>query len=241
MKCIAPVESAAVDACRGVAMPSRRLGIFAAVTLTLCLTGCSTGSLFDSETPTPVNYILAPVPPAAAATSSAASNIDLAIARPDVAPGLDSRRVAVLRGRQLDYYRRTEWGGSVTEMVQTLLVASLDDQKLFRSVTSEQARVSSEYLLDVEVRDFQAEYAEGNSVPQIRVTFVGRLIRIADREIIGSVTATALRAATDNRMSEVAAAFEAAAQQVALEVAGKTAQSVNADQASATSPARARG
>jgi cholesterol transport system auxiliary component len=207
----------------------------AALSVVLALTGCSTGSLFDSETPVPTNYVLASLPPAASATTSAASAIDLAIARPDVAPGLDTRRIAVVRGRQLDYYRGSEWGGSVTEIVQALLVSSLGDQKLFRTVTSEQTRVSSEYLLDVEVRDFQAEYAAAGN-PQIRVTMVGRLIRIADREIIASVSASALQPANDNRMGEVAAAFEAAAQQVALEIATKSVQAVNSDQA--TSPAR---
>lgn len=219
---------------------SKTLTIVLAATM-WWFTGCSTGSLFDGETPPPANYVLAPVLSVASATPSAASNIDLAIARPDVVPGLDTRRIAVLRGRQLDYYRRAEWGGSVPDVVQTLLVASLDNQKLFRSVTAEQARVSSEYLLDVEVRDFQAEYVEGNAVPQIRVSMIGRVIRIADREMIGSVSATALRPAADNRMSEVTAAFEAAAQQVAAEIAGKSAQTVIADQASSTSPARKSG
>lgn len=205
------------------------------------LTGCSTASLFDSETPTPTSYVLAPVPPATDATPSSASNVDVAIARPDVGPGLDTRRIAVLRGRQLDYYRGTEWGGSVPEIVQTLLVTSLDDQKLFRSVTSEQTRVSSEYLLDVEVRDFQAEYDSENGIPQVRVTMVARLIRIADRELIGSLAATAVLPAKDNRMSEVAAAFETASRQVALEIAGKSATAINADQAMATSPARKSG
>jgi cholesterol transport system auxiliary component len=215
-----------------------KIRAIAATAAMVWFTGCSTGSLLDSDTPTPTNYVLAPLPPAANATPSAASNIDLAIARPDVAPGLDTRRIAVLRGRLLDYYRGTEWGGSVTDVVQTLLVASLDNQQLFRSVTSEQMRVSSEYLLDVEVRDFQAEYADGKSLPQIRVSMVGRLIRVVDREMIGNVSATALRPASDNRMSEVAAAFEAAAQQVAAEVASKAVQTVNADQASPKSPAR---
>lgn len=196
------------------------------------LTGCSTASFFDSETPTPTNYILAPVPPAASATRSVASSVDLAITRPDVSPGLDTRRIAVLRGRLLDYYRGAEWGGSVAEIVQTLLVSSLDDQKLFRSVTSEQTRVSSEYLLDVEVRDFQAEYAAAGGNPQVRITMVGRLIRIADREIIASVSASALQPAADNRLGEVVAAFEAASQQVALEIANKSVQAINADQAS---------
>jgi cholesterol transport system auxiliary component len=193
------------------------------------LAGCSTSSLLDSELPVPANYIIAPLPPATNPTSSPASQVDLAIGRPDVAPGLDTSRVAVLRGRQLDYYRSVQWGGNTLEVVQALLVTSLQDQKLFRSVTSEQARVSSAYILDTEVRDFQAEYSDGTAEPRVRVTIVGRLIRIADRALVETIAASATRDAGDNRMSAVVAAFEAAAHEVAQTIARETAAAVARD------------
>lgn len=187
------------------------------------------GSLFESDIPVPSNYVLAPAPPAPSATSSAASAVDLAIGRPDVAPGLDTARIAVLRGRELDYFRAVQWGGSLTETVQALLVNTLQDQKLFRSVTAEQARVSGAYLLDPEVRDFQAEYIDGKAAPDIRVTLVGRVIRIGDRRLVDTIFATAVQPAADNRMRAVAAAFEAASQQVALELASNAARVIAND------------
>ena len=193
------------------------------------IAGCSTSSLLDSELPVPTNYIIAPLPPAAAPTRSAASQVDIAIGRPDVAPGLDTSRIAVLRGRQLDYFRSVQWGGNTLEVVQALLVSSLQDQQLFRSVTSEQARVAGAYMLDSEVRDFQAEYAGSTEAPTVRVTIVGRLIRIADRALVDTVPATATRVATDNRMTEIAAAFEAAAQEVAQKIARDAAAAVSRD------------
>ena len=93
----------------------------------------------------------------------------------------------MLEGRQLDYYRGARWGGSTIEVVQTLLVDSLEDQRLFRSVTAEQARVAGDYVLDVEVRDFQAEYANGGA-PTAHVTMIGRLIRVVDRELVATVS-----------------------------------------------------
>jgi len=190
--------------------------------------GC-TSSLLDSDLPVATSYVLAPLPPAANATESAASQVDLAISRPDVAPGLDTARIAVLRGRELDYYRAVQWGGSTLEIVQALLVASLQDQKLFRSVTPEQARVAGAYMLDIEVRDFQAEYRDGRDAPQAHVTIMGRLIRINDRTLVDSIAATATREANDNRMGAVAAAFEAAAQDVARQIAQVTATAVAKD------------
>lgn len=191
--------------------------------------GCSASSLLDSDQPVPTSYLLAPLPPAATATESAASQVDLAISRPDVAPGLDTARIAVLRGRELDYYRAVQWGGSTLEVVQALLVSSLQDQKLFRSVTPEQTRVAGAYMLDVEVRDFQAEYRDGRATPRAHVTIIGRLIRINDRSLVDSIAATATHDADDNRMGAVAAAFEAAAQDVARQLATATAAAVAKD------------
>jgi cholesterol transport system auxiliary component len=187
------------------------------------------GSLFESKIPQSDRYVIAAAPAAASSTQTAASATDLAIGRPDVAPGLDTERIAVLRGRQLEYFRGAQWGGSVTEVVQALLVSSFQDQHLFHSVTSEQARVSSNYMLDVEVRDFQAEYAEGRASPEVRVTIVGRIIRIKDRQLVDTLVATASRPARENRMNVVAAAFEAAAQEVALDLARRAATAVAKD------------
>jgi cholesterol transport system auxiliary component len=215
-------------AMRDVLMPKRLLA-----GLGLCvasaIAGCSTSSLLDSELPVPTNYVIAPLPPAAGPTQSPALQVDIAIGRPDAAPGLDTSRIAVLRGRQLDYYRDVQWGGNSLEIVQTLLVNSLQDQQLFRSVTSEQTRVASAYMLDSEVRDFQAEYADGKDEPLVRVTIIGRLIRIADRALVDTIPATATRAATDNRMTAVAEAFEATAHEVARTIAREAAAAVSRD------------
>jgi cholesterol transport system auxiliary component len=206
---------------------------FVGIGIAACMLGACTGSLLDSETPTPTSYILAPLPPASNPTDSAASLVDIAIGRPDVAPGLDTARIAVLRGRELDYYRGVKWGGNTLEIVQAFLVSSLQDQKLFRSVTSEQTRVAGAYTLDTEVRDFQAEYTAGRDAPRVRVTIVGRLIRIVDRALVDSISVTATQDADDNRMGAIAQAFEAASQQVAQQLARDTAAAVAKDRAQA--------
>lgn len=194
----------------------------------LAMAGC-TGSLFESDLPVSTKYVLADLPPADAPGTTVAASKDISIGRPDVAPGLDTNRIAVLKGRELDYYRGAAWGGSVNELVQKFLVNSLEDQRLFRSVTAEQARVAGDYVLDIEVRDFQAEYSDSHDAPEVHVTIFGRVIRVADRELAGTVSASARRRATANRMGAVIVAFESAVHQVALELAHKTAATIDAD------------
>lgn len=187
--------------------------------------GC--GSVLETKLPQNTSYVLAPAP--ASSTGVTRSQADLSIGRPDLAPGLDTERIAVLKGRQLDYYRGAQWGGRMTEVVQTLLVDSFQDQQLFRSVTAEQSRVASQYVLDISVRDFQAEYASDNSAPTAHVTILGRLIRVVDRQLVDTFAATAQTQASDNRLGPVAAAFEDAAHKVVLELAQKTATVIAGD------------
>ena len=187
----------------------------------LTLTGCS-GGFFETKLPVPTTYVLAPA--TQAGNSAPLANVDLAIGMPSPAPGLDTERVAALYdSRRLDYYRDVQWGATAAGVVQSVLTASMQNQQLFRSVTTEQARISATHLLDLQLRDFQAEYTGGGTVPTIRVTVVASLIRLKDRKLLASIPATAAVAAAENRMSSVIAAFESAAQQVALSIGTQTA------------------
>lgn len=202
-----------------------RTGLLAVLAV-LC--SACTGSLFDSDLPVPMAYVIAPAP-AGSLTGAPMTQADLSIGRPDFAPGLDTDRIAVLKGRQLDYYRGVRWGSRTVEVVQTMLVSSLNDQKLFRSVTAEQARVAGDYMLDIEVRHFEADHAHGTN-PEAHVMFIGRLIRVVDRELVQTVSSDARVAATAERMASVAEAFESAAQKVSLDLAQQTAAAIAADE-----------
>lgn len=199
-------------------------GLLAAAVVMFC-SACS-GSLFDSELPVPMNYVIASAPPGSL-TGVPTTKVDVAIGRPDLGPGLDTDRIAVLKGRQLDYYRGARWGGRSVEIVQSMLVSSLNDQGLFRSVTAEQARVATDYMLDIEVRHFEADYASGS--PEAHVMIIGRLIRIVDRKLVTTVTGEARAAANEERMTAVTQAFEVASQKVALDLARQTAVAVAND------------
>jgi cholesterol transport system auxiliary component len=199
-------------------------------TMVVMCSGC-TGSLLETKLPVPTVYVLS----ASVATDAAATPlaVDLAVAAPMTAPGLDTERIAILRAeRRLDYYRDAQWGAALPYVVQSLVVGSLQNQKLFRSVTSEQARVNATYLLELEVRDFQAEYANESSAPTVRVTLTGSLIRIADRKLIAILPASQTAAASANRLGAVVEGFESAARQAAVAI-GKAAASAIASSASA--------
>jgi cholesterol transport system auxiliary component len=190
------------------------------------LGGCTT-SIFDSEAPIPMSYVLRS---ASAATNSVAHTaVDITIDRPHTVPGLDSDRIGVLRGHQLDFYRAVRWGSPAPEVMQVLLVDSLQDQHVFRSVTREESRIASDYVLDVQLRDFQSEYAEGSAIPTIHVGAVVRLVRVPDRKLVATMIADSRVQAAEDRMAAVATAFEKAGNAVALDVLSQIAPAIAAD------------
>jgi cholesterol transport system auxiliary component len=113
--------------------------------------------------------------------------------------------------------------------MQVLLVDALDDQHVFRSVTREQSRVASDYVLDVQLRDFQSEYTQGSAMPTIHVAAVVRVVRVPDRKLVVTVTAESKVQATEDRMSAVAAAFEKAGNAVAIDLLNQIAPVLAAD------------
>ena len=202
----------------------RMAAAFIAATL---LSACGVSTLLDSKQPVDTIYVLSPPQSAAGSQSIAA---DLAVANPRVAPGLAGERIAVLKGRELNYYYGARWGAELSQLVQSFIVRTLSAQGAFRSVASEDTRVASTYSLMIEVTHFQAEYADATA-PQAHVALIGRLLRVSDRTLVNTLAAEASVPATSNRMGEVIAAFEQAAQKASTELAERVADAARGDAA----------
>jgi cholesterol transport system auxiliary component len=195
-----------------------------------CLLGGCTGSLLTTKLPVVDTYVLRPAAAGKQAQAALANTVDLAVSEGVAAPGLNTERIAVVHAeRRLDYYINVQWGAPVPQVAQSLLVGSLQNQNWFRSVSTEQARVNSNYWLNLEVRDFQAEYTDSNAAPAARVTLVGSLLRISDRKLLAVLPVTVTVTAGANRLAEVVAAFESAAQQAALTLGQQALATLTAD------------
>ncbi len=184
-----------------------------AMTLLLCATlglgGC-VSKILESKVDEPQVYVLKV---SNVAPASVAYPVQISIALPTAAPGLDTSRIAVLRNdNQLDYYFGARWGGSAPQVVQSFLIDALQTQQSFKSVVAETARVDADYLLELQLKDFQAEYASGDN-PVVNVSITGTLINIKTRKSVTIVTASASVAAQDNRLGAVVTAFQRAVQQ----------------------------
>ncbi len=173
------------------------------------LAGC--GGLLQTHEAAPVVYTLHAVPPPPAPAAVAAT---LVIARPAARPGLDTERIAVLLpDHRLDAYAGASWRAPLPRLVEALLVDSFRAAGGWRAVVTERSAFPGRYLLQTEITEFGAEYAEAGRAPLVRVTLRGELGLAAERRLVASIEGRAeVRAAADHQR-DVAAAFETAAGQ----------------------------
>lgn len=192
----------------------RTIGPFHLLLLVLAavLTGCS--GLRSKDEPD-LTYVLR-----AAVTSGAAAVPGvLSVVHPVVQPGLDTDRIVLTRGQELDYYAASRWGDSLSRVVLALAVESLAGGGGFANVTEAgRAGVVSDYELLLTVRHFEAAYESAGAAPTVRVAFECALTAGTPRRLLGRCDAAASEPAEGNRMSAIAAALERAAQRALAEV-----------------------
>jgi cholesterol transport system auxiliary component len=206
------------------------------VVVGLATAGCASGA-FNSERPASQLYQISAAEPGTPAVQILP--VDLAVARPLPRPGLDTERIAVrYADRRFDYYAAARWGAEAADVVQDLLIDSLRASGGVRTVHGHLSSFSSQYVLETELRDFQAEYSDGD-LPTIRVTLVCTVGRVRDRAALSTFTSSALARADDNSQRAVVAAFESAYREVAAKVVSETRAALAT--AAAPQPAAASG
>lgn len=180
--------------------------VAAAAALALMLSGCSGLSLGG---PPPQLYTLTP-------KSTYPANLplvdwQLAIDRPTSPAGLATTRIAVTRGpHTIDYYAGAQWIDDAPNMVQRLLIESFENSKHIIGVSRESVSLRSDFVLRVELREFQAEYTDGVAAPTINVRINVKLVRLPQRHIIASTTVDRAMAAPDNKIASIVDTFDQA-------------------------------
>ena len=195
------------------------------------VTAC-TGSLFQSKAVPPSIYLLSAPPGINAAASSAPAApaplaADLAVLKPHVRAGLDTDRIAVLYpDRRLDYFADARWSGPLDDVVQDLAVQAFRNGARLQNVSSDASAFASGYWLEIEIADFQAEYASAGAPPTINVRLLARVASAGNRNVLGSFTVGARQTATDNRLTAIVDAYERALNAALVEIVGGTSRTL---------------
>jgi ABC-type uncharacterized transport system auxiliary subunit len=146
----------------------------------------------------------------------------LSVLRPAVQPGLDLDRIALVRANhELHYYASSRWGETLPRVLSALLVESLAGAQGFGTVVAaERAAVVSDYELLLTVRRFEAEET-GHGPPTAQVKIECLIAAGNPRRVLGRCDTEVSEPAAANRMGEIVAALERAAQKASVEIRGK--------------------
>lgn len=203
----------------------------APVLLALLVAGCS--SLLHSDAPPVQVYTLRPGassssegagdPPQAAAAS-------LRVAHPLAGPGLGTAQIVLLQpDHRMNVYAASAWSTDAPALIESLAEQTLRDSGQWSSVEDAESPFPSDYLLQISIRRFDADYSAGtDAAPTIHVTLDCMLGSEDGRRILASFVAAGAVPAAANKLSDVVAAFQQATDQALKSLSQQTAAALRA-------------
>jgi cholesterol transport system auxiliary component len=199
-----------------------------AMALALGLAGCT--SLFHSNAAPEQVYYLRAAPAAAAAAATSAA-VSLRVGHPMTAPGLESPRILLVEAdHRMDFYSGSRWPAPLADVVEAFAVQSLRASGAWSSVENSTSPFPSNYLLQISVRRFEADYTAGGPAPTVYVALDCIFGRREGRDVLATFEASGSAPAAANRMSAVVEAFDQATASAFAIVAQQVAQAAAADQ-----------
>ena len=173
----------------------------------------------------------APAPGEAAAGAAPARAASLRVARPLASPGLDSYHIALLQSdHRMNVFAASRWPGPVPEVLESLAVQALRASGAWSAVEDSTAPFPTDFLLQLTVRRFDADYTDGAATPTVRVTLDCIVGRGEGGDVVATFTASGSAPAAANRMTAVVAAFEQATRAALAELTQRAAQAARTDQ-----------
>ena len=195
------------------------------------LAGCSGIQLL----PTPMSPQLYVLRPQVMAPMGGAVSWRLSVGAPDAPASLDTERIALSRSpNTMDYFANAAWNDRVPLLVQRLLVQTFDSSNRIVGVDRDTSGLENDYLLQTEIRDFEARYDAPDGAPRVVVGIQAKLARMPQRQIFATLNATQQAQATGNNLDSIVSAFTQATGAAIMQIANWT---LNAAPPVATAPA----
>lgn len=137
--------------------------------------------------------------------------LSLAIGEPLAGSLLDSRRIVVRpEPARLAVYAGALWADEAPLLVQSLLVRHFADSGRFAAVSRPTGTFAADLLLELELRHFEAVYADGALLPEVRIELQATLIDAQAQRVLASRVLRSVQASEGKALPAVMAAFEAA-------------------------------
>lgn len=140
----------------------------------------------------------------------------LVVGTPIASADLNSTRIALTRSPGvIEYFADGAWADYAPILLQGKLIESFEASRAV-SVGRDAVGLRPDYVLQSDLRDFQAEY--GGATPTAHLRLSAKLVRMPDRRIVANILSEQKEPAGGNSLAEIVAAFDRAAAQAFEEV-----------------------
>ena len=141
----------------------------------------------------------------------------LVVAEPAAERDIDTTRIALTRtANVIEYFADGNWTDTAPALVQAKMIEAFEGTNAIVAVGRDAAGLKPDYILQSDLRDFQAEYSGPvkSSPPVAHVRLIAKLVQMPDRRITRTVSADASVAAASKDLPAIVTAFEQALGQV---------------------------
>lgn len=206
--------------------PARRSRLVLALFAGLLLTACQ-GIIPGSQRDPPQLYEL--TPKTTHSKSLPQVSAQLVVETPVASAGLTTSRIAVKESpTTLNYFANSEWTDVAPRLVQTLLIESFEASRKIVAVGREGSGLRSDYILKVDLREFQA-YTYPAPQARVNVRTNIKLVRMPAREIIAGALFETILPAKSARLNDVIEAFDDALGQNMKKIVAWTLTAIHKD------------
>jgi ABC-type uncharacterized transport system auxiliary subunit len=134
---------------------------------------------------------------------------------------------------RMNFFAGSRWPSPVADVVEALALETLRGTGEWSSVEDSRSPFPSDYLLQVAVRRFEADYTAPGTAPEVHVALDCIIGRREGREVIATFVASGTARAAANRLSDVVSAFEQALDAALSTLSQQAAQAVRAARSAA--------
>jgi cholesterol transport system auxiliary component len=145
--------------------------------------------------------------------------VQLLVDVPSAPAGLDTSRIALSRSAvSIDYFADSAWTDRVPLLVQTALLESFENSKAITAIDRESVGLRADFILNTEIRHFEAVYDSPDGTPNVWVAINARLVDPSGRDIVAQASFESRTPAQGSDIPQIVLAFDEALGGVMAEI-----------------------
>ena len=143
----------------------------------------------------------------------------LSVGMPTATDYLDRARVALIKpDTSVDYFADSQWTDHLPVLVQEALVEAFENSGRIDGVAAESDGFKADYVLQTDLRDFEARYDQADGIPTAVVRIEAKIAPTIGRSIASSLQSSHQVQATQNSVAAAVQAMDAALGQALAEI-----------------------